>query len=260
MKLRWLSLTGTAFLCALLVACGSDGTGDDDDDGSSGSNASAGAGGIGANRGGPESLAGFSWTSEPQTVNGIQLQLSFRFDEKSVTATNTCDAERTAVVSSPVRYHYTAEILEASDEETTEGGNDCTVSISKGKLAFELIDGTLHVTSGDEKMEFEPDGTRSGLYGAWKAAGNGLTLTWSMKDGKIRATADCDNGLSATTESDASYINFLDIQEGAEKTEEEGGLECSEQATAIRGRGVVEQVLHELVPPPRGRDAVHRPR
>lgn len=234
MKLRWLSLSATAFACALL-ACGSDaGTaGDDDaesDDGSSGSSGSSGgaAVGSGANRGGPESLSGFAWTGDPQIVNGVQLQLSFRFDETSVTATNTCGEESSATVSSPVRYHYTADILEASNEETKDGDNTCTVSISKGKLAFELVGNKLRVTADGQSLEFEPSGTRSGLYGEWTAAGNGQTLKWSMKDGIIRATADCSNGLSATTESDAKYTNFFDIPEAVEKTEEDGfGGECS---------------------------------
>jgi hypothetical protein len=204
-------------LVALLAACGSDGSDDGD-----------GPGGADDDRGGPDSLVGHEWTSDPVTVNGIEFVFGFQFDEGSVTASNTCNGEVTATAEAPVRYRYTATIPVAGRTDEEEGGDTCFAEIAAGTFEFEIVDGKLVLTFDGETIEFEPAGDTAGLYGEWTAEAPGVgTLIWSMGGGAISATSECDNGLSATVEVDAEFVNKLEITEAAEDVVMDRGLECS---------------------------------
>lgn len=193
----------------------------------------AGSGGGGSDRGGPDSLIGFQWTADPITVNGITFEFGFEFSADTVTAYNTCDGALTATVEAPVRYLYTATVPAGDSTEAASDGNTCRVSIDSGTFDFEIVDGKLRMTQNGETLDFEPAGATAGLYGEWTADAPGIgTLIWSMGGGQIVATTDCDNGLSATVEVDADFINRLEFPEPAEDVVTEGTLECSVSVAA----------------------------
>lgn len=193
------------------VACGND----------AGSSSAAG-------RGGPDSLVGFRWTSDPVLAGGIEFVLALSFSDSSVTATSTCDGSLTATTSTPVRYRYTATIPKGDSVENTEGSNSCLASVDAGSFDFEIADGNLVASYQGEILTFEPSGAVDGLYGRWEVSANGLTLAWSMGDGEIVVDADCHNGVTAQVAVDAGFENRVEFTEAAEQTEsDEFGLECS---------------------------------
>lgn len=200
-----------ALLVLPLIACGAD----------SGASSSA-------SRGGPDSLVGFKWTSEPVTAGGIEFVLALSFAENSVTAANTCNGELTASTSTPVRYRYTATIPKGDSVENTKDGSSCFASIDAGSFDFEIVDGNLVANYQGETLTFEPVGAVNGLYGRWQATGNGLTLSWSMGNGEILVDADCHNGVTASVRVDADFENRIEFVEAAEQTESDDfGFDCS---------------------------------
>lgn len=224
---------------ALASACG--------DGNNGGGGGGGGGGGTITDRGGPDSLENFAWSmGEPIEINGIELQMSFRFDDDSVTVTSTCDGEVTVSTTAPVRYHYSASIASGDENEVEDGGDTCAVSIAAGSFDFEIVDGKLVATAGGESIEFSPVGSVAGLYGKWQREAPGVgTLIWSMGGGKIRATSECDNGVSATVEVPAVFTNRLQIVSASENTVEENGLECSASISA--GSGTYRFEGNELV-------------
>lgn len=229
-------LSGIALTSALLFACGSSDGGNDNGNGGNGGNGGGGSAiGSGENRGGPDSLEGFTWTSPPITVDGVELQGSFRFDKTSVTASNTCGGGQDhAEVTSPVRYHYTMDVLEDAESRTGDDDNNCGVSISKAKVALEVVSGKLRMTTDGEAIDFQPGaGAHSGLYGEWTADSDFGKLKWSIKNGALTATAECTNGLSATTQAKAAFVNLFDIPETVNSADQGGGGRCT--ASIIKG-------------------------
>lgn len=188
-----------------LGACGSEDAGGGNGDG----------GPSGSDRGGPDALSGFSWTSDPMEINGVALQLSFEFTDTELNASNTCAGDVTVTTSAPIRYTYRATIEEGDSSEVSEGGNTCDVSIAPGSFDFQRVGKNLEVSYKDQKLSFGPEGTTSGVFGEWKAEWDLGSLVWSMGDGKLTATNECDNGLSATAQVAADYRNFVVIEEEA---------------------------------------------
>ncbi len=201
------------FAIVFVLACGNDET--------------SGAGGT--DLGGPDSLVGYRWTSDPMNAAGIDFVLDFAFDERTVTATNTCNGALSATTQAPVRYRYTANVPTAGHAESSGGGATCYVDVAAGTFDFEIVDGRLHLTYGDETVDFAPMGSVAGLYGTWVADAPGVgTLIWSMGGGRILATAECDGGLTATTEVPATFTNSLEITDAASNTvTDDYGLECT---------------------------------
>lgn len=217
----------TPFLLLALAACG--GTEAEEGTGERGPPGRSSQPTRGANeRGGPHSLIGYDWTSDPLNIQDIEFVVRFRFDETHLTATGTCDGELSATTEVPVRYRYTATVPAGDRVDEAKDGNTCFAAIQAGSFDFEIVGDKLVVTSEGETVEFSADGTVSGLYGKWATPAPGIgTLTWAMGGGKIVATSQCDNGVSASVEVDATFINKLEITESAEKVVEDGfGLEC----------------------------------
>jgi len=78
-------------------------------------------------------------------------------------------------------------------------------------FSFELAGDKLIMMAGVRPCSSRsPD--PSGLYGDWTAMQNGFQITWSMRNGKIHATAACPSG-SASTEVAAQFTNIVDILE-----------------------------------------------
>ena len=184
--------------------------------------------GSGSERGGPQSLGGFRWTGPAQTVNGIELQPEFSFDAMSVTARNTCNRTLSVMTTAPARYRYTGNVPSSSRREESSNGANCVVEILAGTIEFEIVDNVLRVTGGGSTIDFQPSGSVAGLYGTWTAEAPGVgRLSWSMGGGRIRATATCSNGVSATTDAAASFVNILEITADASNSVEEAGLTCN---------------------------------
>ena len=182
----------------------------------------------GTERGGPHALSGFRWTGPAQTLNGIELQPEFSFDPMSVTARNTCNRTLSVMTTAPARYRYTGNVPSASRREESSNGASCSVEILAGAIEFEIVNNVLRVTGGGSTIDFQPSGAVAGLYGTWTADAPGVgRLSWSMGGGRIRATATCSNGVSATTDAAASFVNILDITEDASNSVEDAGLTCS---------------------------------
>jgi hypothetical protein len=185
-------------------------------------------------RGGPDSLVGYKWTSDPLTVNGIKFVFGFGFSRSSVTAKNTCNDAVTATIEVPVRYRYTANVPTGGRTDEEEGGKTCFAEIAAGTFDFEITDNKLVMTHQDKTFDFKPVGSVAGLYGNWTAKAPGVgTLTWSMGGGKIVATSDCDNGVSATVEVSADFVNKIEFTEAAKDVKRgDSGLECSMEVAA----------------------------
>ncbi len=182
----------------------------------------------GTERGGPHSLAGFRWAGPAQTVNGIEFQPEFSFDATSVTARNTCNRTLSVMATAPARYRYTGNVPSSSRREESSDGASCSVEILAGAIEFEIVENVLRVTRDGSTVDFQPSGSVAGLYGTWTAEAPGVgRLSWSMGGGRIRATATCSNGVSATTDAAASFVNILDITEDANNSVEDAGLTCT---------------------------------
>jgi hypothetical protein len=182
-------------------------------------------GGSGADRGGPDALTGFTWQSAA-SVNGIDFLFGFQFTAANVMASNTCslDGEQlTASVSVPVKYRYHAEIPSGG----RKGDSACFVEVLKGAFDAELAGDKLLMTTGGKTIEWTSAGGRSGIYGDWTATVDGLTLTWSMGGGKIRARAACPGGSTAEVSVSAEFKNFVDILEAASKEVGDQSFSCS---------------------------------
>ena len=182
-------------------------------------------GGGGNDRGGPDALAGVSWHTT-FSQNGIDFDFSFAFDDAKLSATNKCSAggqSLTAKTASAVKYRYTGNVPKAGHG----GDSACFIDVAAGSFAFEIAGDKLIMTSNGETVTFTQVGARSGLYGKWTAMKNDFTLTWSMGGGKIRATADCPTGGSATTEVSAQFANFVDILEAQTQTEGDDTFNCT---------------------------------
>ena len=175
-------------------------------------------------RGGPDALAGVEWHTT-FSQNGIDFDFSFAFDDTKVSANNVCHSggqSLTASTASPVKYRYTANIPKAG-----HGGDDaCFVDVAAGAFAFELAGDKLIMTVNGQTVQFTQSGARSGLYGDWSAMLNGFTITWSMGNGKIRATATCPSG-SASTEVSAQFTNLVDILEDQSQTVGDDSFNCT---------------------------------
>ena len=195
--------------------------------------ACGGDGGGSGDRGGPDSLIGFMWQAEPVTINGIELQFGFQFDNSTVTASATCNGSLNVDVSSPVRYRYTATVSDGDSQTEESGDTSCFVELRASSFDFEIVGNKLVASYQGETFEFSPVGSVAGLYGKWKVdLPNVGTLTWSMGNGEIESTVDCTNGLSATVVVDADFVNKVEIVEEASNTEtDEFGLECSVSTT-----------------------------
>jgi hypothetical protein len=203
----------------LLAACG-------DDSGAEGSNNTSNN--ATPDKGGPDSLIGATWKGDPITANGITFEPSFTFNADSVIVSNTCDGAVTASATAPVRYHYDATTLKEASKEVEGGGDTCSASVQKGSFSFEIIEGKLRMTYMDQTIEFSPVGGVAGLYGTWGAPAPGVgTLEWTMGGGKIGVTSKCDNGLTASTSTSATFINYLTIKEAAMDEVEDGGITCN---------------------------------
>ncbi|HLL23267.1 MAG TPA: hypothetical protein VK427_14115 [Kofleriaceae bacterium] len=180
-----------------------------------------------ADLGGPDALTGFMWKTKV-SQNGFDFLFGFQFSDAAVTASNTCTASGatlTASVASPVKYRYSATVPSGG-----QGGNDaCSVEVAKGSFNFELApNNKLLVTTNGQTVEFAAaSSARSGLYGDWTATVNGLTITWSMGGGKIKARAACPGNKSASVTVDADFKNFVDILEASEKTVGDSSFNCS---------------------------------
>lgn len=197
-------------VCVALAGCATDDDGGDGD---------------GADRGGPDALTGFMWKTTA-SQNGIDFTFGFAFDNTSVTASNTCKAggqSLTATAATPVKYRYRAEISKAGHD----GDASCFVDVAQGSFDFELVGDKLRMTSGGTTIEWSSAGGRSGLYGDWTAMADGLTLTWSMGGGKIRARAACPGGGSASVTVDAKFQNFVELVEAQSKTVGDDSFNCT---------------------------------
>jgi hypothetical protein len=197
-------------LCTLaLAACTDDSTG----------------GGSGNDRGGPDALSGVTWHTTI-SQNGFDFDFSFAFDDAKVSASNVCHSggqSLTASTASPVKYRYTASIANAG-----HGGDDaCFVDVAAGAFAFELAGDKLIMTVNGQTVQFTQSGARSGLYGDWSAMMNGFTITWSMGNGKIHATAACPGGKTASTTVSAQFTNLVDIQEAQSQTVGDDSFDCT---------------------------------
>jgi len=196
-----------SFVCASLVmlvaACGDDGG-----DGGGGSTAI----GSGANRGGPDALAGYTW-STTQTIEGITFDFDFEFGASSLVATNTCSMggdSLTAEVEAPVKYRYRATIKEAAQA----GDEACHVGVAPGTIDFEITGNTLNAVAQGQTLTFTSSGVRSGLYGDWSyTSPDGFTITWSMGSGKLRVWGSCPGGQAPTATASADFTNFVEILE-----------------------------------------------
>lgn len=212
-------------LCLMLTAsaCGDDGAAQDESN-----NTSNNTNNTSQDRGGPDNLVGVSWRGQPQTINGVTLEPTFRFERDKVRLTNTCNGQVTASVEAPVRYHYTAVVPTRAEDVQEDGGATCSVSVEASTFNFELAEAGLKITVMGQELTFAPKGAVSGIYGQWSAQAPGVgELVWSMGGGKIKATALCDSGLTATATATARFTNHLTIQESAQDEVEEGGITCS---------------------------------
>ena len=179
----------------------------------------------GADRGGPDALTGFSWQTKA-SANGIDLLFGFQFTAANVTASNTCtlDGESLSVsVAVPVKYRYHAEIPSGG----RKGDSACFVEVLKGSFDAEIAGDKLLMTTGGKTIEWTSAGGRSGIYGDWTASVDGLTLTWSMGGGKIRARAACPGGTTAEVSVSAEFKNFVDILEAGSKEVGDQSFSCS---------------------------------
>ena len=182
-------------------------------------------GGDGADRGGPDALTGFAWKSAA-SANGFDFLFGFQFAATEVTASNTCtlDGQQlTASVSAPIKYRYHADIPSGG----RKGDSACFVEVLKGSFDAELAGDKLLMTTGGKQIEWKSGGGRSGIYGDWTATVDGLTLTWSMGGGKIRARAACPGGATAEVSVSAEFKNFVDILEAASKTVGDDSFNCT---------------------------------
>lgn len=178
-------------------------------------------------RGGPDSLTGFSWNADPVSSGGVDFDFSFKFTATQVEASNTCNDAVTATVSSPVRYRYAMTVTESASKTEVADGKDCEVAISPGSLSFEVKGSELHANDGTNDFVFTSTGAVQGLYGTWSTPAAGVgTLSWRMGGGKVTATAACDNGLTATATASATFINYLDILETVSDSMNGAGLDC----------------------------------
>lgn len=219
-KMNCAVYVGLMGLLVGVVACGDD----SEESGNKGSTPSQTA-----DKGGPDSLVGYTWQADLAAANGVDFDFRFEFSDTKVVASNTCNGRITATVESPVRYLYTATVSSPNSAETQEGMNTCSSAIGQGTFDFEIVENKLLMTFDGQMVEFSPQGASGGLYGNWTVQAPGIgTLVWSMGGGKITATSNCDNGLSATTEVSAQFINKLEILEDAQTVvEDDFGLECS---------------------------------
>lgn len=198
----------------LMSACGDDGG----DGGSSGV-------GSGANRGGPDALAGYTW-GMTQDVNGIEFDFGFEFGTSSVVATNTCTIggdSLTAEVEAPVKYRYRATITQAAQA----GDEACHVAVAPGTIDFEISGNTLTGVSQGQTLTFTSTGARSGLYGDWSySSPDGFTITWSMGSGKLKVWGSCPGGQAPTLTVDADYDNFVEILEAKQDYVGDDAFNC----------------------------------
>jgi hypothetical protein len=200
-------------LAAMLGACDGDGGGGLSD----------------ADRGGPDALAGHSWTLE-QSAGGIDFTTVFEFGATDLKVTNECSVggeSLTAAIEVPVQYRYTATVA-----ETTRSGTDaCFVEIARGSFDFELSGDKLIATSGESVIEFTSAGGNSGLYGDWTAELDGFVLTWSMGAGKIEAHATCPGTSEAPSVSAATeFVNHVDVLMADEDQVGDAAFSCSVSA------------------------------
>jgi hypothetical protein len=193
-------------LALCLMACGDDTSGGTDDGGGGGGDDPV------VDRGGPESLSGFRWTSEPMNVNGTTLQLSFEFGASMVTLLGSCDGGAPVSVAAPVRYTYAATVQSGAADRAERGDETCEVGIAPGSFEFEVQDNQIMVGQGDERITFDATGIRSGLYGTWRADANFGTLFWSIGNGRIAARTECTNGLIARTTAPTTFRNFVTLE------------------------------------------------
>jgi hypothetical protein len=181
--------------------------------------------GGGDDRGGPDALTGFAWQSKA-SANGFDFLFGFKFTTADVTASNTCTldgASLTASVAVPVKYRYHADIPSGG----RKGDSACFVEVLKGSFDAELVGDKLVMTTGGKTIEWNSAGGRSGIYGDWTATVDGLTLTWSMGGGKIRARAACPGGATAEVSVSAEFKNFVDILEAGTKQVGDESFNCS---------------------------------
>lgn len=182
-------------------------------------------GGSDADRGGPDALTGFAWQSKA-SANGFDFLFGFQFTAANVMASNTCSLggeQLTASVTVPVKYRYRAEIPSGGKS----GDSACFVEVLKGGFDAELAGDKLLMTHAGKTIEWQSAGGRSGIYGDWTAMVDGLTLTWSMGGGKIRARAACPGGTTAEVSVSADFKNFVDILEAGSKEVGDESFNCS---------------------------------
>lgn len=208
-------------LISMLVApgfgCGDD-SGSNGNDGTSNStvvnNQSNNSSNIG-DRGGPQALSGFQWSTGPIDANGFQLELAFEFGDDEVIASNTCEGTTNVTTTAPIRYTYSAQVASGSSDRVDQDGGFCEVSIATGGFDFELVDDNLQITSQGETLTAAPAGAVSGLYGEWKVETEIGTLFFSMGNGQLVARNECTNGLTAETSTPAECKNFVIIEESS---------------------------------------------
>lgn len=205
MTSKWLVLLTLVGFC---VACGDDAT-QSEDSKNNDSNSTI------SDRGGPQSLSGFDWSTGPIDANGFQLELAFEFGEDELTASNTCEGTTTVTTTSPIRYTYQAEVATGNSDVVEDGEDFCEVSIDAGSFDFEIVEGNLQMTTGGETVVVSPAGSVSGLYGEWSVGNEVGTLYFSMGNGRLEARSECTNGLVAKTSVAANYRNFVVIEEAS---------------------------------------------
>jgi hypothetical protein len=175
-------------------------------------------------RGGPDALAGIEWHTT-FSQNGIDFDFSFAFDDAKVSATNRCSfagQSLTASTASAVKYRYDVNVPTAGHG----GDSSCFIDVAAGKFSFEIAGDNLIMMANGETVTFTPAGPVSGLYGEWTATQDGFTVTWSMGNGKIHATATCPSG-SASTEVSAQFTNLVDILEDQSQTVGDDSFNCT---------------------------------
>ena len=198
-----------------LVACG-----DDSNDSNGGSFNGLLGGSTTNERAGPMSVAGSQWTTGPIDFDGFIMEAVFEFSDTEIVFSNICEGSTTVSVRSPLKYTYSLDVLEGSYSETVDGDASCYVNIDPFTLAFEQDGPDLILMLDGGAVRLEGTAGNQGLYGQWTFEEDGNRLIWWMGNGTLAARAECENGLSAETQTPARYANFFSIQSSASAGDE----------------------------------------
>ena len=171
-------------------------------------------------RAGPMSVIGSRWTTGPQVVNDFELELVAEFTDTEIILSTICERTQTVSARSPIKYTYSVQVTQGNRSETRNGDQYCEVSIEPTQFNFEQAGDDLLAYDGSESILFEGTPGNQGLYGQWSFRTDVGTLTWWMGNNTLTARSECANGLSAQTQTGATYKNFFSIQESAESGDE----------------------------------------